>query len=73
MSQPVITVVTDYNRESMAVFVGDEQVYGEDPHEIDAVNLLQRVFEHIDPNIKIVEEFTYGRPYEWFSENSEKS
>lgn len=68
MGLPKVTIVEDYDRESVAVFVDGKHVYGDDPYQVRILDLLKGVLDAINIDIDYEEQFTYGRPYEFFEE-----
>lgn len=62
-----LTVVTDYDREHVAVFVGSEYVFGSDPYEVNVAELLRMLIERdMLVGYKVVEDGTYNDPSEYF-------
>ncbi len=67
MGLPKITVVTNSAMNSMAVFVDEEPVYGNDPYYINAADLIDSVLSEMGVDGIVIDARANGRPHEYFS------
>ncbi len=70
MSDVLITVVEDYDREGVAVFIDGDFLYGADPYHIDLYEFLEQLSrrKYMMDGVILERGETYGRPYEYFED-----
>lgn len=70
MEEVVVTVVEGYERESVAVFIDGDYLYGSDPHEIELFDFLKQLQKRrgMLVDVRLEHASTYGRAYEYFDD-----